>query len=210
LVRRRTGDTWRLRRGVVKPALLNSAMQRQSECMALCAPAARRMMQVLRPYISGMKSGYTQAKICGRLAKELREQGFADYCALTGLELQQEYPLDRLLQGGYRMEQDADRIRIMIPMPEGRGIRGAGKLITGIRYSAVMICGDLLEGQVPQVQEAISPVYPPGGGAGICRLTLALPQDGGAWLLWLKAACMEGGEEALHPKWKGMKAVGWG
>ena len=205
----REGWHWRRRRGTVTPAGLNAGFQASAEVTKRVAPACKRIHTALEPYLRGLQPGRLNNRLGNALRRSLAEKGRLELSCLRGVELQREHPLEAMLSAAYRIRVDRDMVRVEIPL-EPHTVKPLNRLVTDYYFEAVLLYGEVDQGEALQTRSVESPLYPMGSKTKTtCVLELPLPhqQD---WCLLLKLSCLEGRELAVHPKHYRMKVVASG
>lgn len=205
-VETKEGSFWRRKRGSVKPAPVNDVLARNAEASKVTGPAAKRVVDKIRPFLTGLQTGRLTVRVIGALRKALNQKGGIDFTFLEGMELQQEHPLNHLLVSPYKVEQSDHSVLIAIPIEKG-GVKAHNNIVSDYYFEAVVVQGDAKEEHGLRVDSVQSKVYAIGETKKQCELTLDLPAKKGPWMLLLKISCMEGNEMAAHPKHYGMKVV---
>jgi hypothetical protein len=200
------GSFWRRKRGSIKPAPVNAVFARNAEASKVTGPSAKRVVDKLRPFLTGLQTGRLTVRIIGAFRKTLNQKGSIDFTLLEGMELQPDYPLARLLVSPYKVEQANNSVRIQIPIERG-GVKQHNKIVSDYYFEAVVVQGDATKDNGLRVDSVQSQVYSFAEDKKQCELMVDLPAQKGAWMLLLKISCIEGNEMAVHPKHYGMKVV---
>jgi hypothetical protein len=209
-VKTKEGSFWRKKRGSYRRAVLNEAYQRSSEATKICSPAASRIVRRLHPYLTGLQTGRLTVRICGRLRKALNEKGRLCFSYLKGLDMQQEYPLEKLLKVGVRVEQDARELRVSVPV-NVYTVKRHSEAVSAYYFELILLWGDAGNDKGLWVDVVDSVVYRIGEDYGReCRLSLVLPPEGETWVVLLKVSCIEGKDLAMAPRNYGMKVLACG
>jgi hypothetical protein len=190
----------------VKPAPVNAVFARNAEASKITGPAAKRVVDKLRPFLTGLQTGRLTVRVIGALRKALNQKGSIDFTFLEGMELQADYPLNHLLVSRYKVEQDSLSLRIVIPIEAGAVIQH-NNIVSNYYFEAIVVQGDATEDNNLRVDSVQSQVYSFAEDKKQCTLALELPAQQGPWMLLLKISCIEGNEMAAHPKHYGMKVV---
>jgi len=209
-VKTKEGGFWRMKRGSYRPAQLNEAYLQSSNAMKITAPAASRIRRRLSPYLSRLDTGRLNARISARLRKALKEGGKLSFAYLKGMDIQPQYPLEKLLKAWVHVEQDAQEIAVNIAVKEYTITRHNG-IVTAYYFELILLWGDAGSDKGLRVEDVDSPVYRIGEDYNTeCRLNLVLPPAGQPWMALLKVSCIEGRELAMAPRMYGMKVVACG
>jgi hypothetical protein len=207
LVKTREGMHWRRKRGTVKPAGLNAGFQASSEATKVVAPASKKILAALQPYLRGLNSGRLNNRIGNALRRSLKEKNGLELSYLKGIELQREHPLEEMLQVDYHVFIDQKTVRIEVPVGPGT-VKSFNHLVSDYYFEAVLLYGDPSGEKALKTDSVESPLYPIDGKTGTkCVLELSLPEKEG-WCLLLKINSLEGHEMAVHPKHYRMKVIG--
>jgi hypothetical protein len=205
LVETRECYYWRLKRGSLKEAELNEALARNVDIARVSGPAARQVVQVLRPFFKGLEPGRITLRISNGLAKAVKEKKQLDYSFLKGMEVQREYGLGLLLLNDYQVMVKDDKVELVVTITEDC-VKRYNRLVSHYYLEAVLVSGEPA-GSL-RVESTDSKLY--GFDEGVqesCVLQLPLPRPGVPWMLFLKVSCLEGNEMAMHTKHYGMKVV---
>ena len=205
-VETKEGSFWRRNRGSVKPAPVNDVLARNAEASKVTGPAAKRVVDKIRPFLTGLQTGRLTVRVIGALRKALNQKGAVDFTFLEGMEFQQEHPLHHLLVSPYKVEQADHSVRIIIPIEKG-GVKAHNKIVSDYYFEGVVVQGDATVENGLRVDSVQSQVYAIGDVKKQCELTIDLPAKKGPWMVLLKISCFEGNEMAAHPKHYGMKVV---
>lgn len=204
LVETREGIFWRKKR---KKTALNEALATNVDLSKISGPAARQVVEKLRPYFKGLEPGRITLRISNGLRKALKEKKRMDYSFLHGLELQREHKLHQLLLAAYRTEILENRFSVIIPI-ESNSVKRQNRLATHFYFEAVLLSGDAGVEQGLRGESTESRLYSfDAEGKEDCMLSLPLPEHAVPWMVLLKVSCLEGHELAVHPKHYGMKVV---
>lgn len=205
LVQTKEGVFWRRKRGSLKPVSLNRGFQRAVEATKITAPAAKRIITALQPYLSGLHTGRLNIRISNALRTSLKETGELKLSYLKGIEMQAEHALEQMLYT-YKTGVDDKAIHIEIPVEKGV-VKAQNRLATHYYFEAVLVYGDVNKEKGLSVKDAESPLYPVNSKTKTtCVLSLPLPAKGD-WMAVLKLSCLEGNEMAAHTKHYRMKVV---
>lgn len=208
LVHTKETSYYRLKRGLGKPARLNTALQTQAVLTRQASPAARALRQALFPFLNGLDTGRFIARVSALLRKALTEAGRLHYAYLLHYEVQPRQPLGALLLAGYAVQLDGGQVRMIVP--GGRKVvKRHSPLVSHYYFELVLLTGIPGEGSL-QVDSVESKLYPIDGAADRCVLAMDLPEASVPWMALLKVSCLEGNELAYHPRHYGMKVVAVG
>jgi len=75
LVKTKEGPYWRRKRGTVKIARLNDVFGANAAATAIASPAAKKILDKLQPYLSGLNTGRFIANVSARLKQSLAGSG---------------------------------------------------------------------------------------------------------------------------------------
>lgn len=207
LVKTRESVFWRTKR---EHSVLNESFATNADLSRICGPAAREVVQQLRPFFKGILAGRITLRISNGLRKALKEKKRMDFSALHGLEMQRDYPLHQLLMAPYRIAVCGGCLNITIVV-EKDSVKKQNRLVTHFYFEAVLLSGDAGMGDGLRRESTDSRLYSfDEEGREDCVLSLPLPPNGTCWMALLKLSCLEGNEMAVHPKHYGMKVVATG
>jgi len=209
LIETKEGAFWRKKRGLgEKGAPLNEGFKQSSEGMAVTAPAAKRIVGRLRPFIEGLSVGRITVRISALLRKQYNKNGNVDYTFMQGFDLQPDYPMKRLLKAPLHITTDKEVIDLRIPVAP-YWIEPQGKLVTHYYFELVVISGDCTRDGALRTETETSAVYSiVGAEQEDCRFVM--PVGTRPWLAVLKLCCIEGQELAVSPKDYGMQVIAVG
>lgn len=210
LVTTREGSFYRQKRGQVRPVSLNAGLQRSADCMKVCNPAAKRLVAALRAHLEGLQTGRIIARASGMLRRALYQKGIADYSYFAHYDLQDDYPLEGLLQAPYEVKVGKGSIEVSVTI-DRYTVKRHNSLVSHYYFDAVLVWGDPTKEKGLRVDSTTSPLYPIGEGRkSSCSLLLELPKKEAPWMVLLKVSCLEGNELAVHPRHYGMRVVAVG
>ena len=199
LVKTREGMFWRRRRGSIKPAKLNTGFRKAVETTKIIAPAAKRIITALQPYLRGLRTGRINIRVGNALRRSLKEKNRLLLSYLKGVEVQAEYPLDELLTRPYNVYEKAKILHIEIPI-EPTTVRPLNRLVTHYYFEAVLLYGAINKERELKTACVESPLYSLNNKAKtVCVLELPLPEKDD-WCVLLKLSFLEGNELAVHTK----------
>jgi hypothetical protein len=197
---------WRRKRGSVKPAVLNTAFAANAANTKLTSPATVRLLERLRPYLTGLTTGRLKVQVEGGLRKALNADGNMNYRFLEGLDLQPRYPLPNLLRDTPKVVVAEGFVQTVLDL-EGGAVKRHSPLVTHWWAEAVLVWGDPLSDGL-RVDSTESPLYAfADTSLTECRLEMDLPAVGHPWMLLLKVSCLEGHELAVSSRHYGMRVV---
>jgi hypothetical protein len=204
LVRTKEGEFWRRKRGTVKPARLNLVFAQNVSNSKVASPAAKRIIQKLRPWLQDLNTGRLTARLAGLLIKTINLKGYADFSLLKGFEFQHP-PLRSLLRAGVTVVVKDSCIMLSISLLAGSMAR-RGDLVTDFYFEAILVYGDLTADNGLRVDSTISRLYSfEEEGGFVCELELDLPE--GAWMVILKVVCQEENKPSVNAGQFGMRVV---
>ncbi len=204
-IKTKKGGYWRMKRGTMKPAKVNTAYEQGIDYMKISAPATARIMKKLSPFMRGLDTGRLNARISGLLRRALRKNGKVDLGYLYNLDLQPDHPMRNLLQAGVYIDQSVHELIVRIPI-DGDTIKRLNKIVTNYYFELVLLYGDATKENGLRTESEDSAVYDIKKDYGTdCRLSAVLPES--PWIALLKVNCIEGDEPAVHPRHYAMKVV---
>lgn len=209
-VNRKSGGYWKLKRGSIKPAILNESFKRNSFAFKTTSPVARRMKERLEEFTRGLNISSLHSRLNGELVKTNKAKGTVDFSKLKGFEIQQGHPLENILLAQYRVQQNNNTITIQIPV-SAEVVKQHNRLVTDFYFEGILLHGDGLTDGSLAVEYTVSKPYSfIDTLTEACELVLQLPGDNEPWMLLLKVSCLEGNELAAHAKHYGMRVVAVG
>ena len=169
--------------------------------MKISAPAASRIVRKLRPYLNRLDTGRLTVRISARLRKALKEKGRLCFTYLKGMDIQPAFHLEKLLKVSVHVAQDAQELRVMIPV-NAYTIARHNEIVTAYYFELILLWGDAGSDKGLRVDEVDSPAYRIKKDDGTeCWLSLVLPPEGQPWMALLKVSCIEGRELAVAPRY---------
>ena len=209
LVRTKEGEFWRLKRGLKKPAIINNKLRENSELVKKTSSAGSRIYGILHPFLADLDLQRIFNKMITLLRKGFRTDGRLDVSVLRDLDLQKDYPLRKLIRGGFQWQHDREhhvfRFRIAIPERNGALLR-KNKLMSSYRFIIILVHGNPEQEGAMKLKSVKSEDYTFAGTgvASECLLELPYTPEPGQWLFCLRAEALEEGRVAAHPKSKGL------
>jgi DNA modification methylase len=159
----------------------------------------------LKPFTEKM-GGRMNVRLSGKIRSANKQTGSYNYSLLPGFELQKEYPLEKLYKGQYRVCKEGQTVYIDIPVSK-ECMNARNSLVTHYYFETVAIFGDAMVPNSLRVEDDRSQLFDFGKTyKTTVRFSFVLPPNT-AYLIWLKAGCMEGPELACHPMHYGMSVV---
>ncbi len=209
LVRSREGSYWRKKRGMgSKGASLNEGFKVSSAGMAVTAPAAKRIVSKLKPYLDCLVTGRITVRISGQLRKQFNKTGKVDYTFLKDFDLQPNHPLENLLRLPFTVKVEDEVLRITIPI-EAQTVKQNSGIISDFYFEVILISGDSTVENDLRIEGESSNTYPIKPlKQGDC--TFHLPLIKNPWFAILKVCCIEGNEMAVAARNYGMKVIAVG
>ena len=203
IVRTKEGDVLRAKR--TDPFINESFKKMSSET---CSGAAKQIVDRLKPFTEKM-GGRMNVRLSGKIRIANYQTGSYNYSLLPGFELQKHYHLENLYAGQYKVRKEGQTVYIEIPVSKGC-VKAQNTLVTHYYFEAVAIFGDAMVPNSLRVEDDKSQLFDFGKTykTTVCFSFVVPPNT--AYLIWLKAGCMEGKEAACHPMHYGMKVVAAG
>lgn len=206
LVNTKEGPHWRRKRGTVTTARLNTAFANNVRNSKVASPAAKRIVQKLRPFIQDLNTGRLTAKLAGALIKAINEHREPNFSFLNGFDFQQPR-LDKLLYAQIAVNRQGDEIMISFPIGP-YAMEPKSSLVTDYYFEAILLYGDVTKENGLRIDSVISPLYPfKNTPETTCVLTLQLSGTTYPWMVLLKASCQEQDRPSVHYKHFGMRVV---
>jgi Mg2+ and Co2+ transporter CorA len=203
IVRTKEGDILRKRR--TNPSI-NDALKVMSA--ETCSTAAKQIVTQLKPYTENMR-GRVNVRLSGKMRSANRQTGRYDYSQLLGFEYQQYHPLENLYECQYQVGKARKKIYIDIHVGKGC-IKAQNTLVTHYYFEAVALFGDAMKPNSLQVEDDVSPLFDFRKTYNTTVRFSFVLRPATPYLIWLKAGCREGHEEANHPKHFAMRVVAVG
>jgi hypothetical protein len=209
LVKTKEGNYWRRKRGsAAKKATLNEAFEMNRVGMAVTAPAAKRIVNKLRPFLDSLSTGRITVRISGLLRKQMNRTGKLDYSLFRGFDLQPGYPIDHLLETQVVISSKEDVLQIEIPI-QSSTVKKGNKNITDYFFEVIVLSGDCTVEKGLKIESGSSAVYPIHSVSDEgCRFNLPIGRN--PWMAVLKVCCREGNGLAAAAGNYGMKVIAVG
>jgi hypothetical protein len=209
LVRTREGNFWRRKRGTgKKEATLNEAFRNNSRGMAITAPAAKRIVDQLRPFLDSVYAGRITVRISGLLRKQLNRSGTVGYTYVKNFDLLRDRPVDELLGVPVRVNCENDVLEVHIPV-NANTITRNDSLVKGYSFELILLSGDCTVENDLRIESKVSDVFGI-NDVGEYRCSLRMDSPGKPWFTILKLCCLKGDEKKLCSENYGMKVVAVG
>lgn len=202
------GSYWRLKRGLGKPAKLNTRLSAQAAALAFTSKAASRIIQALKPAMSGIRTGRINIRFSSLLRKQLMNEGRADFSFFKNQEFQPAYPLESLLPVTPEIIREKKKLGIRI-QSAGMHERFKGKngLVNGFDCKAILLSFDPHSELSPAVTHTQSEVILSSAHEIHCELWLPFPKKKIPWMLILKISGYEHNAPAIHARHYAMKVL---
>lgn len=209
LVKTATGYHWRKKRGTVRPVVLNAAFAENVDLSRIAGPIAAKIVARLQTFTRGLATGRMVLKVTNALRRSLKEERDMNFSFMNGMELQEQYPLQRLLLSSYRVTVGNGEVVVIVDV-EPACVARHNTLVTDFYLEAVLLQSSK-NGEQLLVEHATTGLYPiDGQQSEEAMLRLWFADVRGPWMVLLKVSCMEGVQPAVHPKNYGMKVVAVG
>ena len=203
VVHTKEGDVLRARR---KDPFINDALKAMAE--ETCSGAAKQILEKLKPFTSRM-TGRMNVRLSGKMRSAKKQTGTYNYSLLQGFELQKDHPLDALYLGQCRVRKEKQTVYIEVVISKDC-VKAHNKLVTQYYFEAIALFGDAMLPNNLRVEDEQSQLFDFGKKyKTTIKFSFVLPEKT-PYLIWLKAGCREGDEEAYHPMHYGMKVVAVG
>ena len=197
---------WRKKRGSVKPAVLNDALRRSVEHTRLAAPAARRLIDILRPHMHGITTGRLNVRFVNGLRASLKEKGQMQLRYLKDVELQNDYHWEQMWRSHFQAYSDAYSVTLKIDLYPGC-IKIPCRHVSDFYFDAILVSTNLQPEERIFTDMVTSQLYPvKDTPSTTCTLQLDLPHNKD-WMLVLKLSTLEGNALSAHTKYYRMKVI---
>ena len=183
LVKTKEGNYWRLNRGTLKPAPVNSMMQDRASNNG--SKEAKQIGDCLLPYLEHMDAGRKIARLGVVLRRARAKNGVIDFSCFKGFDVQKLHTLEMILKSQFKISIEKGMLYIKIPLSK-YAIQRPVKYVTHFQFEAVLMYGNLAKKGSLRSESDTSPVYlidkPE---EPVCTLTLQLPEKL-PWMVFLK------------------------
>ncbi|MBC7511787.1 MAG: hypothetical protein H7320_24055, partial [Ferruginibacter sp.] len=154
----------------------------------------------------GLDTGRQTIAIINLLNKSMVKNAAIDYSFFTNYEFQKRYPLNALLEAGYRLTVKKDMLCVEIDL-RFEPMKRNNIIATHYYFELIVLYGDPSKENSLRVETDQSLLYSFTETYDVvCSMSLQVPKLK-PWMLVLKASCMEDNLPAHHPKYYGMKVV---
>ena len=203
VVHTKEGDVLRARR---KDPFINDALKAMAA--ETCSGAAKQILDKLKPFTNRM-SGRMNVRLSGKMRSAKKQTGTYNYRLLQGFELQKAHPLEALYREQYFVRKEKQTVHIEVPISKDC-VKAHNPLVTQYYFEAIALFGDAMIPNNLRVEDEQSQLFDFGKKyKTTIKFSFVLPEKT-PYLIWLKAGCREGDEEAYHPMHYGMKVVAVG
>ncbi len=176
--------------------------------MGLTAPAAKNIVNKLKPYLQNLATGRITVRISGNLRKQYNRNGKIDYTYLKGLDLQPDHPLEQLLSAPPVVQTSNEGLIIKLPVHRNT-ISKSDDLITDYFAEVIFISGNCSDSECLVVQSKKSEVYQLNfEGHEECSFSFPLVKH--PWIAVLKVSCRRNGILSVSPEDYGIKIIAVG
>lgn len=176
---------WRLKRGTVKPAVLNDVMKNSAAITAKTNQAAKQMMSLLSVFTQRMKPGMATTRVAGAFKKAFLRNGRMDFSFMEGLLFQEDYPINRFFTGMVQKEIVNGCLQLSIEVGSLNIKRHTKDAVT-YQLHAIMLYGDPSKERGIKIETDESRTYSyDEEGAIDCELSLVLPPKNRPWMVLL-------------------------
>ncbi len=208
-VRRRNGGYWRLKRGSLKPAVLNEVFAANAKNTRQTMPAAKRLLDRLKPYLDKFHKDYRLQRVATLFSRDLKKTGEMGYGQFAGFEMQRNYPLEQIYEGSPEISISRKVMEVTIDLKKKPVLRKSN-VSFHYYFELILVSGDPAKEKALRVESDCSTLYEFGREyTDKIQLNLQLPEKK-PYVVFLKCGCMERYSPASHPKNYGMKVVGVG
>jgi hypothetical protein len=176
---------WRLKRGTVKPAVLNDVMKKSAAITAQTNQAAKQMMSLLSVFTQRMKLGTATTRVAGAFKKAYLKNGRMDFSFMEGLLFQEDFPINRFFTGIVQKQMINGSLQLNIEV--GRhNIKRHSKDAVTYQLHAIMLYGDPAKERGIKIETDESRTYSYDEEGNIdCQLSLVLPPKNRPWIVLL-------------------------
>ena len=183
LVKTKEGNYWRLNRGTLKPAPVNSIMQDRASHNG--SKEAKQIADCLTPYLEHMDAGRQIARLGVLLRRARAKNGVFDFSCLKGFDVQKQHTLEMILKSQFKISINKGMLYITIPLNKYT-VNPPVKYVTHFQFEAVLMYGNLAKKGRLRTESDASPVYLiDNPEETVCTLTLQLPEKL-PWMVFLK------------------------
>lgn len=187
LVRGKYRYYWRLKRGTLKPALLNEVLTRSAANTSTSNRAAKQMMSLLSVFTQQMELGATITLIAGAFKRAYLKERM-DFRFMHEIEFQENYPVHKLFKG--LVTPKIDRGSIHLRFDAGISVRRLSPHAESYRFTAILLYGDPAKDRGIKIETEESPTYSFDNKKPIdCELSLTLPARNRPWMVLMHISC---------------------
>jgi hypothetical protein len=207
LVRGKYRYYWRLKRGTLKPAVLNKVLTRSAAITAKSNRAAKQMMGLLSVFTQRMQLGMATTRVAGAFKKAYLKNGKMDFSAMMGMVFQEDYKIHNLFTGGIKKKI----VRGSLELHVGVGslnVLPPSRLAEGYQLNAILLYGDPARDRGIKIETEESRIYSfDEKGDFDCDLSLILPAKNRPWMVLLHIGCKLKGKLPVGPRYYAMMVV---
>jgi hypothetical protein len=204
LVKTKEGNYWRLKRGTLKPAPVNSFMQDRATHNG--SREAKQICDCLLPYLENMDAGRKIARMGVLLRRARANNGVFDFSCFKGFDVQKLHTLEMILREDFVLSVEKGMLYIKIPIRKFT-VKPPVNYVTHFQLEAILMYGNSAKKGSLRTESDTSPMYLIGNSTeSLCTLTLQLPEKL-PWMVLLKVGTHEGAYLGHYDKLYGMQVV---
>lgn len=204
------GNHVRRKRGTVKEAKLNDALQASGKRLLTANVPAKIFADAIKGYRRGLERGSLWRRLLSAFRHQLNQAGGIDFSILQPFEIHTKYPFDRFLNviPSISFNAEGSVLDVTITYPRHPSFEESS-FIDGYQLTTIAVFPDL-KNKTATTLAAPSPVLPLEGVVNPLTAQFAIPPNATAFLVCVKIeGCTKGEVDDLRTT-MGMKMVSAG
>lgn len=189
LVRGKYRYYWRLKRGTLKPALLNDVLTRSAAITSTSNRAAKQMMSLLSVFTQQMELGAAITLAAGAF-KRAYLKGRMDFRFIHEINFQENYPIRKLFTGPVSVTMEEGKINLRVSVGSDH-VNQLSPIAVGYRVTAILLHGDPAKDNGLKIETDESEWYTFEGKkeSFLCNLSLKQPPKNKPWMVMVHITC---------------------
>lgn len=140
LVKGKNRFYWRLKRGTLKPAVLNEVLARSAASTSISNRAAKQMMSLLSVFTQQMELGSTITLVAGAFKRAFLKDRM-DFQFMDKIRFQENYEIRKLFMGPVLLTIEPDRINLRVGVGDSN-VKRLSPVAVSYRVTAILLHGD--------------------------------------------------------------------
>jgi hypothetical protein len=206
LVRGKYRYYWRLKRGTLKPALLNEVLTQSAAITSSTNRAAKQMMSLLSVFTRHMELGQATTYVAGAF-KRAYLKGRMDFRFMHEVYFQESCDISDFFMGPVFPTIGPGGIKLKIGVGFGN-VRPPGKVAVAYRVTGILLYGDPAKDQGIKIETDESDWYSFDTKEAVdCDLSLSKPPKNKPWAVLVYIMCKMRDKVPPGPKYHALWAV---